>query len=140
QLAFMRTVDGWTNCEIYIARADGSHVRRITTPLVEPWCANSPAWSPDGSKIAFSAGPAGCLYTPQCFGQNVYVVDTDGSNERPMFTPASLPPITKYPMVYVILVRPSWSPDGSRVAFECSAGAVGAPSPDEFVGICVGNA
>ena len=111
KLAFTRTADYWNNCDIYIARADGSGEQRITTSA-QPWCANSPAWSPDGSKIAFYAGCAS-----QCFGSNIYVVNADGSNQHALFTPVSVP--------FDILVRPTWSPDGSRIAFECGAYANG---------------
>ena len=138
KLAFMRTVDSWASCDIYTARADGSALQRITVPLTQPWCANSPAWSPDGTRIAFSAGPGGCPYRPQCFGQNIYVVNTDGSGERQLFTPSSLPPPT-YSMQYEILIHPTWSPDGTKIAFECDPFATG-PGPDEFAGVCAGNA
>lgn len=138
KLAFTRTADGWNSCDIYTARADGSGMQRITVPLEQPWCANNPAWSPDGRRIAFSAGPGGCGYAPQCFGQNIYVINADGSDVRKLFTPASLPPITTYAMQYLILLHPTWSPDGTKLAFECDPFATGA-GPDSFTGVCAGN-
>ena len=126
RIAFTRTPDGWNSCDIYIARADGSGVERLTTPLRQPWCANTPAWSPDGTKIAFAAGPAGCAYSPQCNGQDIYLVDADGANEKRLFSFAN------------ILIRPTWSPDGANIAFECSYFATG-PGPDGLVGICAGD-
>lgn len=140
KLAFTRTSDGWKNCGIYTARADGSQVQRVTAPYNEiSWCARSPAWSPDGTKIAYSANLGGGCPNSECSGQNIYVVRADGSGQEQVFTPASLPPITKYPMAYYTLGRPTWSPDG-RLAFECNAAAYGAPSPDFFVGVCAGTA
>ncbi len=56
RLAFTRTADSWNTCEVYTARADGSGVQQITTPLTQPWCANSPAWSPDGTKTRLQQG------------------------------------------------------------------------------------
>lgn len=125
KLAFTRTSDGWHSCDIYIARADGSGAGRISTPWTEPWCASTPAWSPDGTRIAFAGGPAGCAFSPQCIGQIIYVVDSDGTDEKQLFTFAD------------INIRPTWSPDGVRLAFECSYfdGRV-----DQLVGICAGDA
>lgn len=59
-----------------------------------------PAWSPDGTMIAFTLGEAP--------SQQLYVIDVDGdglsqlSAEDPATTSAS---------------QPSWSPDGSRIAY-----------------------
>jgi Tol biopolymer transport system component len=59
-----------------------------------------PAWSPDGSRIAFISNREG--------GGNweIYVMDADGGNqERLTYTDAIEGP-------------PSWSPDGTQIAFE----------------------
>jgi Tol biopolymer transport system component len=42
-------------------------------------------------------------------------------------------------MQYFILVAPTWSPDGTKLAFTCGAVGLG-PGPDEFVGVCAGDA
>src|SRR5439155_11260032 len=75
--------------------ADGTHPRRLTTTNVEPW---SPAWSPDGKKIAFSGGqgPPSPLYVMNADGRGVLtrlVANTDEFG------------------------RPAWSPDGTRIVF-----------------------
>jgi Tol biopolymer transport system component len=57
--------------DIYVMRADGSHVRRLTD---SPGLDEGPEFSPDGTKIAFSSDRDG--------QQEIYVMDADGSNPR----------------------------------------------------------
>jgi Tol biopolymer transport system component len=57
--------------DIYVMRADGSHVRRLTD---SPGLDEGPEFSPDGTKIAFSSARDG--------QQEIYVMDADGSNPR----------------------------------------------------------
>lgn len=73
--------------------ADGTNARQVTTLGMH---ARQVAWSPDGTRIAFSA-----------FGNadSVYVVGVDGKN----------------PATIGFGRQPSWSPDGSQVAFADSS-------------------
>jgi TolB protein len=65
---------GTRNSEVFVANADGSDELNITNSAAfDGW----PAWSPDGSVIAFSSNRAG----PANVGQ-LFVVDPDGSNVR----------------------------------------------------------
>ena len=57
--------------DIYVMRADGTHVRRLTD---SPGLDEGPVWSPDATKIAFSSDRDG--------QQEIYVMDADGSNPR----------------------------------------------------------
>jgi Tol biopolymer transport system component len=55
--------------EIYITNADGADVKRLTNDPDSPDL--SPAWSPDGLRIAFVKAHDG--------RRDIYVVNTDGS-------------------------------------------------------------
>ena len=86
--------------DIYVMDADGSHVKDLTNEgtLGD----QTPAWSPDGTSIAFMRG---C--TPSdCLDPHIAVVGVDGSH---------LHEITSGPNFDY---RPTWSPDGLRIAFE----------------------
>jgi len=91
--------------EIYVMEADGGNLRRLTHNDVLD---RTPAWSPDGSKIAFVSNRDG---TP-----NIYVMDADGANVRRL---------THRPAVDA---DPCWSPDGNRIVFASSPLDTGATS------------
>jgi TolB protein len=80
--------------DIYRMHADGSGLIRLTD---SPYRDQHPAWSPDGSQIAFFSWrpPVG-----------LYVMDADGSNLRALQTEA------------MEAQFPSWSPDGRSIAFQ----------------------
>ncbi len=65
----------------------------------------TPAWSPDGTQIAFASNRDGSDF-------KLWVMNADGSNARPL-TPAGA-----YADVF-----PSWSPDGKLIAFQRRSGA-----------------
>jgi Tol biopolymer transport system component len=79
--------------EVYVMNADGSGQKRLTR---NPGFDHSPAWSPDGRKIAFVSNPVG---TPK-----VHVTNADGSGQRSLSTLAGDR-------------SPAWSPDGRKLAF-----------------------
>jgi TolB protein len=82
-----------SDSKIYVMNADGSEQRRLTsTADLE----GSPAWSPDGRKIAFLRETDG-VRVP-------YVVNADGSDERRLTS--------------IGASSVAWSPDGSRILFE----------------------
>jgi len=70
-------------------------VKRLT-PLA--WHSYQPAWSPDGTRIAFVSVRNGDA-------ADVYVMNADGTGERRL---------TDHPAVDT---DPAWSPDGARIAF-----------------------
>jgi len=84
------------NYEIYLVNADGSDLTRLTN---DPGADGSPAWSPDGRRIAFSrASVEGDIESSEAF---IYVMNADGTGEARLAEG----------------LLPTWSPDGSRIAF-----------------------
>jgi TolB protein len=92
--------------DVAVAAIDGSAKRRLTD---DPGEDASPAWSPDGSRIAFVSDRdhnGECLFH-DCIGNagELYVMDADGSDQRRLTTTAATES------------SPSWSPDGDRIVF-----------------------
>jgi Tol biopolymer transport system component len=101
-VAFVRTIN--SESAIYVIHPDGTELHRVA----EVYGANAgePAWSPDGSKIAYTnAEHANSRYG----GQEIFVVDADGSSERRL---TELAPSAGFD------AAPTWSPDGDQIAFK----------------------
>ena len=82
-----------TRTEIWTMRMDGTDLVRLTflnSITVEP------AWSPDGSRIAYVAP------NPEAGDGSIYVMQADGTNPRAVLTGGDLR-------------APAWSPDGRRI-------------------------
>ncbi len=87
--------------EIMVANLDGTGVRRLTHDVRSEDF--SPAWSPDGNRIAFIKD---VRYAESHIGP-LAIMNADGSDARTI----RLPPDVTY-----VLYRPVWSPDGSWIA------------------------
>lgn len=80
--------------DIIACALDGSGFTRLTT---DPASDTTPAWSPNGNRIAFTSFRDG---TP-----HIYLMNADGSNQRRL-TSGDMPEYD-----------PQWSPDGKMIAF-----------------------
>lgn len=102
RIAFTRGLS-FTSLEIYVMNVDGTGRTRLT---YDQACAMGPAWSPDGAQIAFASDRHN-NQSAYCDGQEVYVMNSDGSNITRLTTanPAAS------------AVEPVWSPDGTKIAF-----------------------
>jgi Tol biopolymer transport system component len=79
-----------------------------------------PTWSPDGTKLAFERQVIGPLRNGGCQA-TIYVVDADGGN------------LVQLVPERMVALWPSWSPDGTRVAFHSATPKPGYPSDEGAV-------
>ena len=106
-LLFVSTRDG--DYAIYGTGADGGNGERLTDAKGDSstprglFFQTDPAWSPDGSTIAFASTRAGSF--------DLYAMNADGSGTRRLTSTKDEDR------------QPTWSPDGERIAF--TRGAVG---------------
>ncbi len=99
RIAFTSTVPLSFYHDIYTINADGTGYKNLTFYNNNPdYSSAEPAWSPDGSKIAFTA------YNN--FDTEIYVMDEGGNNRIKL---------TDNPRKYN--KSPTWSPDGTKIAF-----------------------
>ncbi len=111
-LAFVSNRDG--AFQLYVMDADGGHQHRLTpdkgapAPRSQLYYQIDPAWSPSGRQVAFSSlrdGPS-----------HIFVVDAEGMKTRRLTSGDESDS------------HPTWSPDGTRIAF-----ARGAPGVVEIM-------
>ena len=104
--------------QIYVMNADGSGQRRLTRNATTD---TEPAWSPDGTKIAFTRR---CWHSNDKYDtdREIYVMNADGSGQRNL-TRARLSEDES----------PAWSPDGTKIVFESDRGGGALPELGIFV-------
>jgi dipeptidyl aminopeptidase/acylaminoacyl peptidase len=105
RLSYRLNAAGWTidrPNRVFVVPADGSSAPRTVTP--GPFQADGLAWSPDSSKIAFTSARHDSWDLD--LANDLWVVGVDGTAEPERLTDAG----SAY-------ARPSWSPDGRRLAY-----------------------
>lgn len=100
KIAFTSSRDG--TLDIYTMNADGSGVTRLTN---DPANEGELSWSPDSTRIVFTSYPMRQPGPLPSDGPNIYVMKADGSN------------ITRLTSGATPTGNPTWSPDGSKIAF-----------------------
>ena len=83
--------------EVYVMNADGTAVTRLSHIEGRK---GTPAWSPDGERIAFTAS-----VPEEGGGIVIYVVNADGTGLKALTERGGL------------AYQPAWSPDGKKIAF-----------------------
>ena len=96
------TIDNKTGTtEIYVMNVDGIGQMRLTNNVMTD---RGPAWSPDGSKIAFYQGSD--TSSTGTFGvYPIHVMNADRTGDVG---------ITTFGTLYTYDANPNWSPDGRR--------------------------
>jgi Tol biopolymer transport system component len=141
KIAFV--MSGQRNPDIYTVCPDGSNLRGLTTyPPSSSGSNVSPAWSPDGSRIAFSSTrtDSSQIYIMGKDGSNPTEITFDYSNDLPIWLPNGqqiafrttdgkglwwwrilnlatnqITPFTR-PSYDFFFQTPAWSPDGKQIA------------------------
>ena len=99
--ANVRAEDGTTSSAVYSVKPDGSNLRKLNVPKLDPgWF----AWSPTGEKIAFVKEIANCTGCDSGYLQ-IRVANADGSSEQTIVSE----PARNF--------APAWLPGGEEIIF-----------------------
>ena len=101
RIAYEQYNDQWFNWDIFIMEADGSSKTRLTFHQARD---SDATWSPDYSQVVFASERAST--DPEVPNREIYRMNADGSGVATRLTYAEGKDYD-----------PSWSPDGTRIAF-----------------------
>jgi Tol biopolymer transport system component len=113
-LAFAFIKDGTSSPSLFISRADGSCMQRVTA---DGAYYGGPSFFPGGKRLAYASTRSGT--------NALYLLDLETGTELKVETPYQLdaPPAPPTPL---IAATPSVSPDGTTIAFEGTISTTGA--------------
>lgn len=110
QIAYLHAPPGEL-AAVYLVAPGGGPPRRLTGTYASPTgvAATSPAWSPDSTRVAFTASHT-IAYTRvgPIVSNEVHVIDADGTVEHRLTRADAAPGFE----------LPTWSPDGRRILFQ----------------------
>ncbi len=108
-LSSIRDINSLDSFEIYVMNADGTGLKKLSSNPPGFIGDGDPAWSPDGSKIAFTAERK--FFDPEIGieldDSEIYVMNADGSGQRNLTNSSGDSDES-----------PSWSVDGSQIFFQ----------------------
>lgn len=102
RIAYRRIEPGTGRGAVWVMNADGSQKMKLTGDLPATETAGAPAWSADGSRIAFITTWSG----DPGWGSTLWIMNADGSGKRRLIAAGEAGDRD-----------PTWSPDGSSIAF-----------------------
>ena len=120
KIAFRRSVgEEGGQYEIYVMDANGDNPVRLTRSIYRDdegttryYLSYRPAWSPDGTKIAFVSNRDNI----SLWKDNIYVMDANGGNPVQL-TRSNSRDYGEDGLIFSHSMGPAWSPDGTKIAF-----------------------